>query len=266
MSDENGGNVTSVGSSAYSFYLNIVVLDQIMGNSSNVPASPSPEVVASASHLDDQVIPEDEHESSEVTIEEESRMTNTPEKKKSWMKSLASPTTATSVSENSLLNKSLHSMRALNQRGAQFVANKTMVSRAVSSLNKSLTDLQQIGQELELTIAKRFNQGKVIVLHVILKPASMSRYMEEIRGAVAAEHYQKSMSTLKLLGATETMASLEREMLLDVKQGLMDKVGNLVAKTMKEKEGGLEIECIALEEAEEARWLFTYMEFQAQMK
>jgi len=35
---------------------------------------------------------------------------------------------------------------------------------------------------------------------------------------------------------------------------------------MKNKDKTLALECIALEESEEANWLFTFMEFQQQMK
>jgi hypothetical protein len=139
-----------------------------------------------------------------------------------------------------------------------------MVSRVLSSLAKSLPELPT--EELELTIGKRFHQGRVIVLHVVLKPASMFRYLEEVNGLKAAEQYQSAMSTLTLLGATNTISSLEKELLPQVRQKLMGKLTELLQKTMKEKDALLEIECIALEEAEEARWLFTFMEFQEQMK
>ena len=46
----------------------------------------------------------------------------------------------------------------------------------------------------------------------------------------------------------------------------MNKLKDTLLKTLKAKDDLLEVDCIALEEAEEARWLFTYMEFQEQMK
>ena len=55
-------------------------------------------------------------------------------------------------------------------------------------------------------------------------------------------------------------------MLQQVRIVLMDKLSTLLLQKMNEREGGLELDCIALEETEEARWLFTFMEFQAQMK
>mmetsp|Transcript_2717 Transcript_2717/g.3962 ORF Transcript_2717/g.3962 Transcript_2717/m.3962 type:complete len:273 (-) Transcript_2717:230-1048(-) len=261
-------NLTSVGSSAYSFYLNIVVLDHILPD----PSTP----VRNAS--DDVDMDNDAPKSPEVLPEvnlapaaEELSLSPAPPKK-----------------FEKVLNKSLHglkegmdgidksfrsNMRGLSQRSqnvstkaAAFVASKTMVTRALTSLKKTMPEMEQHAASLELTIGKRFNQGKVIVLHVGLKAAAMGKYIEDVDGEDAAEHYRSAMSTLKLMGATETMGSLEREMLPKVRTGMMEKLSDLLVTTMKEKEKGLEIECIALEESEEARWLFTFMEFQAQMK
>lgn len=104
------------------------------------------------------------------------------------------------------------------------------------------------------------------VLHVVLKLSAISRYLAQVKGDNAATMYLPGMSTLQSLGATETIECLEREMLMQVRKGLMEKLSNLLLQKMNEKGSNLELECIALEEAEEVRWLFTFMEFQEQMK
>eukprot|EP00978_Attheya_sp_CCMP212_P040888 scaffold228028_cov52-Attheya_sp.AAC.1 len=55
----------------------------------------------------------------------------------------------------------------------------------------------------------------------------MARYLEEIKGPDAAEKYSSVMSTLTDLGAQDSRKSLEREMLLKVKQGLMENLSVL---------------------------------------
>lgn len=171
---------------------------------------------------------------------------------------------------NSMKGVSKASHQVANKAGA-FAARKTMVNRAQISLNKCLPDLSSmfgcVGTENCLTIGRRFSQGKVTVLHVVLKPSAMSRYLSDVhKDDAAADKYSSAISTLEALGATETMKCLEREMLNQVRKGLMEKLSALLLQKMHEMESGLELECIALEEAEEARWLFTFMEFQAQMK
>jgi hypothetical protein len=250
MSDADSSTTTAVGGNAYSFYLNIVVLD-------HHPATNSTSSLA-------------EDEGPSALLEEDAP----PIKETSDERTLTSPISTPDKKSRIFhdLDKSIHSFgkavskksSAVGNKAAAFVASKTMVSRVLSSLAKSLPELPT--EELELTIGKRFHQGRVIVLHVVLKPASMCRYLEEVNGMEAAEQYRSAISTLKLLGATNTMSSLEKELLPQVRQKLMGKLTELLLKTMKEKDALLEIECISLEEAEEARWLFTFMEFQEQMK
>jgi hypothetical protein len=199
------------------------------------------------------------------------------------------------------VDKSLrNSMHGLTKASSQvatkagaFAARKTMVNRAQITLNKCLPEIASLYSADDfLTIGRRFSQGKVTVLHVVLKPLAMSRYLSDIiaiddenqnvEAAIstpstttttttttttsAADQYSSAMSTLQALNATETMKCLEREMLEQVRKRLMQKLSTVLLQKMNEMESGLELECIALEEAEEARWLFTFMEFQAQMQ
>lgn len=178
---------------------------------------------------------------------------------------------------SSALDKSIHntmkrvskSSSAVREKAAAYVEKKTMVSRAATAILKSIPEVeaQLNGDQSLLEITKRFQQGPVTVLKVLLKPAALPHYIDLVEGEYAAENFNAAKSTLKLLGATDTVVSLEREMLPRIRKGLMKKVSSMMLSTMKEKEGGsLEVDCIALEEPEEATWLFTFMEFHAQMK
>jgi len=241
------------------FYLNIIVLDHMVPQSPSRSSGSTDQTTGTLAPTLEEMVATNDALNLAPAAEESSNVGTPGEKKKKLLKGLDKSYRTTM---RGLTMKST----AVGNKAAAFVASKTMVSRALSCLNKSLPDIVAAGEELQVTIGKRFNQGKVIVLHVSLKAANMSRYIEEVQGEDAAEHYRCAISTLKLLGATSTMKNLEDEMFPQVRQGLMDKVTDLLVSTMKEKEGGLEIECIALEEAEEARWLFTFMEFQEQMK
>jgi hypothetical protein len=228
MSNADNVTMTAVGGNAYSFYLNIVVLDH----------HPATNNTSSLS----------EDEGPFALLEED----EPPTKEQNDERSLTSPTSTPDRKSRIFhdLDKSIHSFgkavskksSAVGNKAAAFVASKTMVSRVLSSLAKSLPELPT--EELELTIGQRFHQGRVIVLHVVLKPASMCRYLEEVNGLEAADQYRSAMSTLKLLGATNTMSSLEKEQLPLVRQKLMERLTELLLKTMKEKDALLEVECI----------------------
>ena len=164
----------------------------------------------------------------------------------------------------------------ISDKTAAYVANKTMVGRASTALTKalpvvvsSLCNDASNGGGISLEVNYVFQQGGVIALEVKLKASSLSSYVAAVQGDDAAEHYRCAVSSLKLLGAFETMGSLEKEMLPMVRTGLMEKMSKGLVRIMKEKDGSgvpLEVDCIALEEKEEARWLFTFMQFQSQMK
>lgn len=225
---ENGGidHRTFVGSAAYTFYLNLVVIEHVPG------------------HLD--------------KVEEKEETSTDLDKKKHTM--------------GFNLDKSLHNFsramskksQAMSQKAAAYVASKTMVGRASAALSKSLGELSS--QNFEIIMGKRFQQGPVIVVHVHLKASDLPGYIAEVRGEDAAEKYRTAMMSLHALGALETMGSLEKEMLPQIRQALMERMAEKLVHCMKEKDATLALECIPLDESEEAHWLFTFMEFQAQMK
>jgi len=239
-------NLTSLGSSSYSFYLNLVVLN-------NTPLAEMSK--HGMSYEEDETI--DIPPSIEETDMEEEN-DGFPSKK----------VTASLLKSFSKSSRTLQkASNAVGNVAAAFVAKNTMLSRASLALGKAIPELTNT-TELDLTIGKRFQQGPVIVLQVTLKPTALPQYIEDIKGKEAAEDYRTAVKTLKALNATKTLGSLEQEVLPEVRRGLMDKLSDALVRTMKEKGDSqfLEVECIPLEEGEEARWLFTYMEFQSQMK
>jgi hypothetical protein len=65
-----------------------------------------------------------------------------------------------------------------------------------------------------------------------------------------------------------TRAAFDAEILPKVRTGMMTKMSEIVPEKMKLKKGNgdLEIQCVALEDAEEAKWLYNFLEFMEQMK
>jgi len=238
---------TSLGSTAYSFYLNLVVLSHV----SSVPEKSAP-----TSNSDISVDDGDDDDDDDEDLDDEAPK---PTKKKNLFqldqldKSL----------QNTVKAMSLKS-KAVGNKAANYVASKTMVTRAMQALGKSIPELFQ-QCDLDIAIGKRFQQGSVSVLQVTLKPTDLDKYVQEVKGEAAADQYRQAVSALHGLGATDTIAALEQEMLPKVRKGLMEKLSEHLTRLIKEKET-VEVECIGLEEPDEARWLFTFMEFQTQMK
>lgn len=277
---EDNLTLTTLNSNAYSFYLNVVVLNHKQTASGMTPSKAS----------DD----EDDKKGSAVLAKSQkspnirsppSRLAASllekapPHMRSSIDKSLLSTAKAmsktsiamsegmskTSIAMSKMTSDMSKTSQAVKENAVAFVASKTMVARAVSTLNKCLPSLIE-STGLDLTVSSRFTQGSVSVLQVDLKATDLPRYVEVTRGDDAADQFRNAMDALKALGATESIGSLEKEMLPQVRSKLMEILSTRLVTSMKEMEGALEVECIALEDNEEARWLFTFMEFQSQMK
>ena len=242
-------NLTSLGSSSYSFYLNVVVLKDAPistmskhGTMYEAEVANIPPAIPDQINEDEELGEEDGFPSKKTTL--------------SFLKSL---------SKSSKALKSASS--AVGNVATAVIAKSTMLSRANIALSKAIPELIS-STELDLTIGKRFQQGPVIVLQVDMKPASLPRYIELIKGKEVADDYCTAVKMLKGLGATKTLGTLEKEVLPGVRRGLMEKFSDDIVRIMHEKDSNqfLDVECIPLEESEEARWLFTFMEFQSQMK
>lgn len=285
------GNMTTLGNTAYSFYLNVVVLSHVQPSpsaSSSWSAETSSNItaVAEESSLEEKKTDADAADPADAapttpTANTSTSLTTKDSDASNTLSSTTKRAAAAAAALSPFMDKSLHmTMKAMSatslavtkksttvgNKATAFLASKTMITRASMALNKSLPAVIKSMGGLDLTIGSRFSQGNLTVLQVDLKATGLPRYVEIVRGKEAAEQFRTAQSALKAIGATDTMGSLEREMLPQVRKGLMDVLSNRLITTMKETESGLEVECIALEEREESRWLFNFMEFQSQMK
>lgn len=277
-------NRTSLGSTAYSFYLNVVVLNHLAGNSATDSTGTGASEDA-AHHEEAKEATADDADAEEN--EKVSDLPSTPSDQKlggqnfhnlintsvhNTMKALTKSSKA--VSQRLATDKSLQeAMKALTQsslevskKATHFVASKTMVTRASGALTKALPELVEQTGLKGMQLARKFHEGSVFVVQVDLKPTELPDYIKEVHGVEASEGYKLALTCLKSLEMTDTIAALEREMLPQVRRGLMDKLSDMLIENMKSKETLLEVQCIPLEDTEEARWLFTFMEFRAQMK
>jgi hypothetical protein len=155
----------------------------------------------------------------------------------------------------------------ISKKASAFVASKTMVSRAEKAVVECIPMVtEEIG--VEMSISKRFQQGPVFVLEVDMKGCDLLELLETVLGDESAQHYRNVREGLKFLDMPGTMAAFEAEILPKVRTGMMTKMSDIVPEKMKLKKGNgdLEIQCVALEDAEEAKWLYNFLEFMEQMK
>jgi hypothetical protein len=147
------------------------------------------------------------------------------------------------------------------------VASKTAVSRAEKAVVECVPLVtEEIG--VEMSISKRFQQGPVFVLEVDMKGCDLLELLEKVLGEEAAEHYRNVRKGLEFLGMTNSIVAFDQEILPEVRKGMMAKMSEIVPEKMKLKKSNadLEIQCVALEDAEEAKWLYNFLEFMEQMK
>lgn len=157
--------------------------------------------------------------------------------------------------------------RNVTKKASAFVASKTMVSRAEKAVVECIpmvTDV--IG--VEMNISKRFQQGPVFVLEVDMKGCDLLELLEKVLGDESAQHYRNVRQGLDFLGMTSSKEAFDKEILPKVRKGMMTKMSEIVPEKMKLKKtnADLEIQCVALEDAEEAKWLYNFLEFMEQMK
>ena len=166
----------------------------------------------------------------------------------------------TSISQN--IQKSTTGI-TLNAR--QFVNQQTMVSRAEKSVTEIIPTLShEIG--VEMSIRKRFQQGPVFVLEVDLKGCDLSIILEKTLGNDKAQNYKQAIAALLELNMIKTLKELEQEILPKIRQGLMSKLSAVVPQKINSIHQDLCIECITLENHEEAKWLYNFLEYMESMK
>ncbi|KAI2492410.1 hypothetical protein MHU86_22149 [Fragilaria crotonensis] len=159
------------------------------------------------------------------------------------------------------------SSSSISKRATAFVASKTAVSRAEKAVVECVPLVtEEIG--VEMSISKRFQQGPVFVLEVDMKGCDLLELLEKVLGDESAQHYRNVREGLEFLGMTDSIAAFDKEILPLVRKGMMEKMTEIVPEKMKLKKSNadLEIQCVALEDAEEAKWLYNFLEFMEQMK
>jgi hypothetical protein len=168
---------------------------------------------------------------------------------------------------SSIGNSISKSSSSISKRATAFVASKTAVSRAEKAVVECVPLVtEEIG--VEMSISKRFQQGPVFVLEVDMKGCDLLELLEKVLGDQSAQHYRNVRQGLEFLGMTTSMAAFDQEILPIVRKGMMEKMSEIVPEKMKLKKSNadLEIQCVALEDAEEAKWLYNFLEFMEQMK
>ena len=221
------------GTPNYSFYLNIIILG-------SAPSSDNKSSDASAA---EQAPPT----STELVVKDSS-----PEKPKN---NLLSP----NFKKNNLFDK-------MGEKAAAFMAEKTMLSRATAALTEIVPKLVT-EFKTSIKVQQRFSSGPVFVLEVSVLPSSIVSLVETAQGEEAAEKYKNVMEGLEFLNCTESIKEVEREIVPKLIDQVKHDLIKMVPEMMNEesKGGKFEMNCIALEDQEEARWLYTFLEFNAQM-
>eukprot|EP00542_Grammatophora_oceanica_P017326 CAMPEP_0194048466 /NCGR_PEP_ID=MMETSP0009_2-20130614/27362_1 /TAXON_ID=210454 /ORGANISM="Grammatophora oceanica, Strain CCMP 410" /LENGTH=321 /DNA_ID=CAMNT_0038694329 /DNA_START=72 /DNA_END=1037 /DNA_ORIENTATION=+ len=156
----------------------------------------------------------------------------------------------------------------ISKRANAFVASKTMMSRAQIAVEEAIPLVTKEMGAVELSITKRFQQGPVFVLEVDMKGCNVAALMEATQGKDAAQHYEQVVSGLQALDMKESLTTFQTEVIPLVRTQLMQKASELIPAKMKSKPSNadLEIECIALDDQEEAKYLFNFLAFMEQMK
>ena len=155
----------------------------------------------------------------------------------------------------------------ISKRASRFVASKTMVGRAEKAVVECIPLVtEEIG--VEMSISKRFQQGPIFVLEVDMKGCDMLDLLEKVSGAEAAQQYRNVKEGLDALGLPDTQDTFLKEMLPKLRKAMMERMSDIVPQKMKMKKQyeDLEIQCVALEDAEEAKWLYNFLAFMQDMK
>lgn len=155
----------------------------------------------------------------------------------------------------------------ISKRASRYMANKTMVGRAEKAVGECIPLVtEEIG--VEMSISKRFQQGPVFVLEVDIKGCDLFDLVEKMLGEESAQQYRNVKEGLEALDLPDTQEAFLKEMLPKLRKAMMDKMSEIVPEKMKLKKqyADLEIQCVALEDAEEAKWLYNFLAFMEEMK
>jgi hypothetical protein len=168
---------------------------------------------------------------------------------------------------NSIGSSITQSSSNISKRASRYMASKTMVSRAEKAVAECIPLItEEIG--VEMSISKRFQQGPVFVLEVDMKGCDLLDLLEKVLGEECAQHYRNVKEGLDVLGLPDTQDAFVQEILPKVRQAMSARMSEIVPEKMKQKKAyaDLEIQCVALEDAEEAKWLYNFLAFMEEMK
>ena len=168
---------------------------------------------------------------------------------------------------SSIGNSISKSSSNISKRASRFMASKTMVSRAEKAVVECIPLVtEEIG--VEMSISKRFQQGPVFVLEVDMKGCEILDLLKKVDGEEAAKHYACVKEGLEFLDLPDAQEAFLKEILPKLRKSMMEKMSEIVPEKMKLKKAyaDLEIQCVALEDAEEAKWLYNFLAFMEEMK
>ena len=168
---------------------------------------------------------------------------------------------------NSIGSSLSRSGSSISKRASRFVQSKTMVSRAEKAVAEALPLVtEEIG--VEMSIRKQFQQGPIFVLEVDMKGCDLFDLLSKVLGEESASHYRNVVEGLEALGLPDTRAAFISEILPKVRKGLMERLSEIFPEKMKLKKqyADLEIQCVALEDPEQFKWLVNFLAFMEDMK
>jgi len=118
-----------------------------------------------------------------------------------------------------------------------------------------------------INVQRRFTQGPVFVLEVSVLPTNAVSLLECVQGKESAEHYTRVVEGLEALNCKETLKKLEEDIMKSITLSLQTKLIEIIPNIINEEVKGspLDMDCIALEDKEEARWLYTFLAFNEEM-
>mmetsp|Transcript_9071 Transcript_9071/g.11708 ORF Transcript_9071/g.11708 Transcript_9071/m.11708 type:complete len:259 (+) Transcript_9071:98-874(+) len=246
---------------SYSFYLNIIILTANPAVGGGGPNTPSPAPTKSANSPTDVMVPVGKDDGSEGDSSSSLAVVPTTPKNSS-----AAAINALFSGHKIVGSKSNNAFQKMSERANAYISNKTMISRAAVALPETI---QKIMTEFQnaINVQRRFTQGPVFVLEVSVLPTNAVSLLECVQGKESAEHYTRVVEGLEALNCKETLKKLEEDIMKSITLSLQTKLIEIIPNIINEEVKGspLDMDCIALEDKEEARWLYTFLAFNEEM-
>jgi hypothetical protein len=151
--------------------------------------------------------------------------------------------------------------------GSREGKNEAIIKRAQKAIVECIPlVIEEIG--VEMSISKRFQQGTVVVLEVDTKGCNQVDLLVKVLGEESAKYYANVRLGLNFLDMSTSREGFDSEVLAKVQGGLMETLSAVVPEKIKlqDESAEFQVQCVALDEKEEAKWLFNFLEFMEQMK